>query len=216
MVAEQFGVRRYRSVAVEEKEFSKTGRENMKLRTITVESRHRDLAFISKLSWISWSEKHRETNSETNRKTWRAMSTVYFLFFILCTRSLAAEPKTIAFLEEHNVAAGTPQTVGALYVVPPGRKAYVSNMVCEIRSFNDPGYSFMFLVVFANATITGPGTSTAGMNPLACLNSDYITTKTSSPGFTLLPGNYIYALYGNFGNNLDFQMLSAFIFEDDL
>ena len=49
------------------------------------------------------------------------------------------------------------------------------------------------------------------MNPLVCLNSDYITTKTSSPGFTLLPGNYIYALYGNLGNDMDFQMLSAFI-----
>ena len=54
------------------------------------------------------------------------------------------------------------------------------------------------------------------MNPLVCVNSDYITTKTSIPPITLLPGNYIYALYGNLGNNLDFQMLSAFIFEDDL
>ena len=188
----------------------------MKLRTITVGSRQRGGALISQLSWISWSEKHRETNSEASRKTWCAMSTVYFLFFILCARSLAADPKTIAFLEEHTVSPGTPQTVGALYVVPPGRKAYVSNMVCEIRSFNDPGYSFIFLVAFANATIAGPGTSTAGMNPLVCLNSDYITTKTSSPGFTLLPGNYIYALYGNLGNDMDFQMLSAFIFEDDL
>ena len=103
----------------------------MKLRTITVESRQRGLPFISQLFWISWSEKHREPNSETNRKTWRAMSTVYVLFLMMCTRSLAAEPKTIAFLEEHNVAAGTPQTVGALYVVPPGRKAYVSNMVAR-------------------------------------------------------------------------------------
>jgi hypothetical protein len=188
----------------------------MKLRTITVASGQQSRALISQLSWISWSEKHRETNSEAGRKTWRATSIVYFLFFIVCARSLAAEPKTIAFLEEHAVAPGTPQTVGALYVVPPGRKAYVSNMVCEIRSFNGPGYSFMFLVAFANATIAGPATSTAGMNPLVCVNSDYITTNTSSPGFTLLPGNYIYALYGNLGNNMDFQMLSAFIFEDDL
>ena len=188
----------------------------MKLGTITVASRERGRTLISQLSWISRSEKHRETNSEASRKTWRATSIVYFLFFILCARSLAADPKTMAFLEEHTVSPGTPQTVGALYVVPPGRKAYVSNMVCEIRSFNDPGYSFIFLVAFANATIAGPETSTAGMNPLVCVNSDFITTKTSSPGFTLLPGNYIYALYGNLGNNMDFQMLSAFIFEDDL
>src|SRR5262245_32247634 len=103
----------------------------MKPRTITVETRQRGLAFTSELSWISWSEKHRETNPEAKRKTWCAMSAVYLLFFILCARSLAAEPKTIAFLEEHNVAPGTPQTVGALYVVPPGRKAYVSNMVAR-------------------------------------------------------------------------------------
>ena len=188
----------------------------MKLRTITVASRQRGRALISQLSWLSWCEKHRQTNSEANRKTWPVTSIVYVLFFILCARSLAAEPKTIAFLEEHTVAPGTPQTVGALYVVPPGRKAYVSSMVCEIRSFNDPGYSFIFLVAFANTTIAGPATNTAGMNPLVCVNSDFITTKMSSPGFTLLPGNYIYALYGNLGYIMDFQMLSAFIFEDDL
>src|SRR5215813_6251210 len=110
----------------------------MKLRMITVESSQRGLAFISQLSWNSWSEKHRETNSEASHKTWCAISTIYILFVILCARSLAAEPKTIAFLEEHTVAPGTSHTVGALYVVPPGRKAYVSNMFCEIRSFNDP------------------------------------------------------------------------------
>ena len=153
--------------------------------------------------------------SKAHRKTWRATSFAYVLFLILCSRSLAAEPKTIAFLEEHNVAPGTPETVGALYVVPPRRKAYISNMVCEIRSFNDPGYSFILLVVFANTTIAGPATNTAGMNPLFCVNSDYITNRTSSPGFTLLPGNYIYALYGNLGHSIDFQMLSAFIFEED-
>ena len=105
----------------------------MKLGTITVAGRERGRTLISQLSWISRSERHRETNSEASRKTWRATSIVYFLFFILCARSLAADPKTMAFLEEHTVAPGTPQTVGALYVVPPGRKAYVSNMVCEIR-----------------------------------------------------------------------------------
>ena len=159
----------------------------------------------------------KKRKSEANRKTWGATNSIAcFLFLILCARSLAAEPKTIAFLEEHTVAPATPQTVGALYVVPPGRKAYISNMFCEIRSFNDPGYSHIFLMVFANTTIAGPATSTEGMNPLVCVNSDFITTKTAGPGFTLLPGNYIYALYGNFGNNMDFQMMSAFIFEDDL
>jgi hypothetical protein len=137
--------------------------------------------------------------SEANRKTWRATSIVYVLFLILCARSLAAEPKTIAFLEEHTVAPGMPHTVGALYVVPRGRKAHVSNMFCEIRSFNDPGYSQIVLVVFADTTITGPATDTAGMNPLNCVNFDYITTKTSSAGFKLLPGNWLYALHGNFG-----------------
>jgi hypothetical protein len=188
----------------------------MKLRTITVGSRQRGPAFISQLSWISRSEKHRETNSEASRKTCCAMSTVYVLFLILCARSLAAEPKTIAFLEEHQVAPGTPHTTGALYVVPPGRKAYVSNMFCEIRSFNAPGYSQILLMVLADTTITGPATNLGGMNPLDCVNSDYITTKASSAGFTLLPGNLFYALYANLGPNTDFQMLSAFIFEDDL
>jgi hypothetical protein len=158
----------------------------------------------------------KKRKSEANRKTWRATSIVYVLFLILSARSLAAEPKTIAFLEEHTVAPGTPETVGAMYVVPPGRKAYVSNMFCEIRSLNNPGYSYMLLVVFADTTIAGPATNTAGMNPLACVNSDYITTRASSPGFMLLPGNFVYALYGNFGHHTDFQMLSAFIFEDDL
>ena len=143
-------------------------------------------------------------------------SIVCVLFLILCSTSLAAEPKTMAFLEEHTVAPGTPQTVGAYYVVPPGRKAHVSNMFCEIRSFNDPGYSFILLVVVADTTITGPATSTGGMNPLDCVNADFITTKTSSAGFTLLPGNFLYALYANFGHSIDFQMLSAFIFEEDL
>jgi hypothetical protein len=150
------------------------------------------------------------------RKTWRGTSIIYVLFLILCTRSLAAEPKTIAFLEEHNVAPGTPHTAGAMYVVPPGRKAYISSMFCEIRSFNSPGSSQILLVVMADTTIAGPETNMAGMNPLDCVNSGYITTKTSSAGFTLLPGNYVYALYGNLGHNMDFQMLSAFIFEDDL
>jgi hypothetical protein len=188
----------------------------MKLGTITVASRERGRTLISQLSWISWSEKHRETNSKASRKTWRATSIVYFLFFILCARSLAADPKTMAFLEEHQVAPGTPHTTGALYVVPPGRKASVSNMFCEIRSFNDPGYSQILLMVSADTTITGPATNTGGMNPLDCVNSDYITTKTSTTGFTLLPGNLIYAIYANLGQNTDFQMLSAFIFEDDL
>ena len=159
----------------------------------------------------------KKSKSEANRKTSGATNSIAcFLFLILCARSLAAEPKTMAFLEEHPVAPGTPHTVGALYVVPPGRKAYVSNMFCEIRSFNDPGYSQILLMVSADTTITGPATNTAGMNPLDCVNSGYITTKTSSAGFTLLPGNWFYALYANFGHNTDFQMLSAFIFEDDL
>ena len=154
--------------------------------------------------------------SRSNLKTWCGTSLVVVLLLILAARSLGAEPKTIAFLEEHAVAPGTPHTLGAMYVVPPGRKAYVSNMFCEIRSFNDPGYSQILLVVFADTTIVGPATNTAGMNPLDCVNSGYITTKTSSAGFTLLPGNWLYALYGNFGHHMDFQMLSAFIFEDDL
>jgi hypothetical protein len=158
----------------------------------------------------------RKRKSEADRKTWRAASIAYVLFVVLCTKSLAAEPKTIAFLEEHSVAPGTPHTVGPLYVVPPGRKAYVSNTFCELRSFNAPGYSQIVLVVFADTTITGPTTGTAGMNPLNCVNSGYITTQTSSAGLKLLPGNWLYALYGNFGHNTDFQMLSAFIFEDDL
>ena len=158
----------------------------------------------------------KKRKSEANRKPWRAMSIVYVLFLILCARSLAAEPKTIAFLEEHTVAPGMPHTVGALYVVPRGRKAHVSNMFCEIRSFNDPGYSQILLVVMADTTIAGPETNMGGMNPLDCVNSGYITTKTSSAGFTLLPGNLFYALYANFGHYTDFQMLSAFIFEDDL
>src|SRR5262245_7425537 len=57
LVAEQLGVRRYQSVVAEEKEFSKTGRENMKLTTITVESRQRGLAFISQRFWISMERK---------------------------------------------------------------------------------------------------------------------------------------------------------------
>jgi hypothetical protein len=179
--------------------------------------RQQVLALIAQLSWNSWRETTvKKRKSEANRKPWRAMSIVYVLLLILCSKSLAAEPKTIAFLEEHTVAPGMPHTVGALYVVPRGRKAHVSNMFCEIRSFNDPGYSQILLMVVADTTITGPATNLGGMNPLDCVNSDYITTKTSSAGFTLLPGNYIYALYGNLGNNMDFQMLSAFIFEDDL
>ena len=159
----------------------------------------------------------KKRKSAANRKTWGAThSIVWVLFLIWCARALAAEPKTIAFLEEHTVAPGTPQTVGALYVVPPGRKAHVSNMFCEIRSFNDPGYSQIFLMVMAHTTIAGPATGTEGMNPLDCVNSGYITTKTSSAGFRVLPGNFFYAIYANFGQNTDFQMLSAFIFEDDL
>ena len=154
--------------------------------------------------------------SKAHRKTWRTTSFAYALFLFLCSTSLAAEPKTIAFLEEHNVAPGTPHTVGALYIVPPGRKARVSNMFCQIRSFNDPGYSQILLMVVGDTTIAGPATSTGGMNPLDCVNADFITTKTSSAGLTLLPGNYLYALYANFGQSIDFQLLSAFIFEEDL
>ena len=160
------------------------------MKQLTSGGRQRGLAFISQLSWNSWRKTTvKKRQSEANRKPWRATSIVYILFLILCARSLAAEPKTIAFLEEHTVAPGTPHTVGALYVVPPGRKAHVSNMVCEIRSFNDPGYSYIFLVAFANTTIAGPATNTAGMNPLNCVNFDFITTKTASAGFKLLPGN---------------------------
>jgi hypothetical protein len=158
----------------------------------------------------------KKRKSRGHLKTWRGTSFVVVLLLILAARSLAAEPKTIAFLEEHTVAPDTPETVGAFYIVPPGRKAYVSNMFCEIRSFNDPGYSFILLVAFADTTIAGPATNTGGMNPLYCMNSGYITTQTSSAGFTLLPGNWLYAVYGNFGHSIDFQMLSAFIFEDDL
>jgi hypothetical protein len=71
-------------------------------------------------------------------------------------------------------------------------------------------------VVVAETTIAGPETNMGGMNPLDCVNSGYITTQTSSAGFMLLPVNSVYALYANFGDNMDFQMLSAFIFESDL
>jgi hypothetical protein len=158
--------------------------------------------------------------SMLNKKTRKTLLATNFianvLFLILCSGSLAAEPKTMAFLEEHNVAPGTPQTIGALYIVPPGRKAFISNMFCEIRSFNDPGYSQILLMVVADTTLTGPATSTGGMNPLDCVNSGYFNSKTSSAGFTLLPGNFLYAVYANFGHSIDFQMLSAFIFEEDL
>ena len=57
--------------------------------------------------------------------------------FYFVREIIGADPKTIAFLEEHTVSPGT-RNRRRFVRRATWTQSVFSNMVCEIRSFNDP------------------------------------------------------------------------------
>src|SRR5262245_14729746 len=132
----------------------------------------------------------------------------------------AQPPKTFAFLEERVVEVGEINDIGPFYEVPPGRKATVSGMMCEVRSMYTRSGGYIALVTSNqdSNTVRGPKTPTFGMNTIYCYNAneEFHTKNMTGATLTLMPGDYILTFAGNPSQDNIFVMLSAWVLEEDL
>jgi hypothetical protein len=150
-------------------------------------------------------------------KTWTRLFLMLLIVLGVAGVADAHPAKTIALLEEHNVAPGVRDQLGAQYTVPAGRKAKVSGFFCEIRSHDPTGTSQIALVVIPSWTVRTTSTPTTGMNPVNCLNSTvFHTWQASGATITMLPGDILFIFFTNTGPYEVFMLGNALILEEDL